>query len=1745
MKCVSLEPMGNYLYKINLKRILLLWVSVAFSLFAEAQNLAQHNWYFGNSVNAIRFNRGTNKAYTVTNKAIPFGTGGSAVATDPSNANLLFYTDGVNVYNANHAVMPNGAGLTANSASNQPVVISPKPGDSTMFYIFTNTASYVNTVGSSGTISIDTVDMKLFGGSVFPAPALGDVKNPKNGAIAGLTNRAEGMIIIPHANGTDYWLITQQSNSQNFGATLIDKTRTFPTTVTSGLGVPMSVANFSYNPKLKKLAVSAQDPSTDAVILTFNDATGALSFDRYIYNTGTNTTTNQSIYDIQWDQKGQYLYISRAGETGINADVLQYDYLNPTNTLTSVLKAPEFRSWGLQLAPDSAIYHLYQAVSGGPFLVEKFTKTDTIASSVIETTSPLGALDFKGTQFPSFIPKISFKLGLSFTAVGTCLNNNTTFFPRVLPNADSLRWDLGDTVITAWSPVHKYKNAKTYSVTLTAFSQGKPQKVTQSITISNFDLKITLPTDTTACHDEFPPPYGKSSPKQFSVKVRASGSSASSATYTWSNGQTGNTLKPDKPGYYYVVATDGSGCSTYAGVNVKEYGLQDQRANIWYFGNNAGIDFNPLFATPSGPAVALSGSNMDAPAGCAIVCDRNGQTIFYTDGDKVYDKTKTQIDAGIGGDPVSSQSSLIVPVPGDETLYYIFTTQAINGVSGNQLKYSLFDLKLNSGKGAIVQKGVLLFSKSTERITASNSWLIAHEYGNNTFRTYRITAGGLGDPVYSSIGSDHSFTSAANGQGYMRLGAKNTLAVALSTPGTSNLIELFHLNDSTGMLSYYRKISLSNTSGQVYGVEFSGGGSKVYASVSGAGSSDIYEYSIDTLGHTALKRDSVFAVTIGALQMAPDNQIYVAINNSTKLGKIMPVDDIKQKSPIDMGTGFALAAGTNSRMGLPNFVQHESNGFGGPGFTYTGICLGDSTKFVGSATDAIDQFFWTLGDGATSKQPNVSHLYAAANTYTVKMQLTNRCGLDTVIVHQVKINAPPALPSIPPAVPICTAAVTLNANTPNTPGLTYLWSTGAITQTISVSKPSFISVTNTDVNGCHSTAQSAVVDNRPQVNLGADQTVCQNTAVLALDAQNPGDNYVWKINGTTSSTIQFQAVDTTVPGIFTYTISVTDPVTSCVANAQKIFTVIQSPTFTFTSTNSTCGASTGSITVSAISTPHLYSYFLTGPGGFNQQGIDQATTTTTIGPLGGKAAGTYSAIITDQVSGCTISNSVGVSNNNFTVTPSPTTGCDPPKINVAVAGAATLPLQYLVTNGSNGQTTTGNSAAANFQVQLPSQGAGTTISYTVQVTDAGGCLVAPNLSFTTSSPTPLTITPNLCASPSATLNASGGYAGPSYTWTGPAISGSSSGAAISITAGGTYQVTATSAGGCAVTQSTTVNYNGPFTPDFTFNACQNQVVLNATPVSSNFTYRWYENGSATPTYFGQQVFAGTAPYNKSVVMEILDAQSGCTKRSASKPVNVVGLITASLASTLACNDGKPFTLTATTNATSPTYAWALNGTAISGATTATTSQTSEGTYKVDVTQSGCKATATIQVLKAPIPIGALAKQYRVCNDPDNHDPRTKTALLDPGYFSVYNWFKNTVPLSITTRVLTVDSEGNYQVDITNTFGCINSDKTVVINDCEPIIAGPNAFRPASLVSDNTAFKMFTFYLTSFEIIIFNRWGEAIFESKDEHFTWNGGYNNNPGQPLPGGTYTYLVRYVSSYHPERGVQEQRGGVVLLR
>ncbi|HEY0769175.1 MAG TPA: PKD domain-containing protein, partial [Sphingobacteriaceae bacterium] len=677
-------------------------------------------------------------------------------------------------------------------------------------------------------------------------------------------------------------------------------------------------------------------------------------------------------------------------------------------------------------------------------------------------------------------------------------------------------------------------------------------------------------------------------------------------------GQTTATLRPDSAGYYYLVATMGA-CQAYAGVNVKEYDSLDQRANIWHFGQNAGIDFNGL---PDDPPVAIRGP-LNTPEGTSVISDRNGQVIFSTDGQNIFIRDPADptqfVDitppTGLGGQNSSTQSALIMPVPGDETLFYIFTTQAIESGS-HELRYSLFDRKLNNGQGDLAESNKLLFARSTERITGNDNWLIAHEYGNNSFRAYPISGQGIGNPVISALGSDHSSAIVEQGQGYMELGARNILAVALTTPGTSNVVELFDFVDSTGMVTNFRTANLNSTAGQVYGIEISPGGNKLYATLRNPGTSQIVEFSIDSVGNPHFKQRVNQTGELGAMQVGPDGQIYVAINGSSSLGTFQANEDTTAVTPLPNPLQpFALLGGTTSQLGLPNFTQIISNPTSTPGFTVAGVCSGDSTTFTGTGKDAaIDKFYWTFGDGQSNIDggPEIAHLYPAlapgeaSRTYTVTLIIYNKCeplpNGYARFSQNITIFAPPADPTS--AFNICQDPLVLDANPPNAAGLTYQWSTGETAETITVNRQAIYNVTITDANTCTTDAQFLVADNRPQVELGASVTICEGTAIAPLDAQNPGATYAWQLNDVANgNTAQTQSVTTTAAGVFEYKVQVTDPVSTCFALDSITYTINESPNWSAVPTNpTTCSSMNGQIAITIFGPANtLFTYSVTGP----------------------------------------------------------------------------------------------------------------------------------------------------------------------------------------------------------------------------------------------------------------------------------------------------------------------------------------------------------------------------------------------------------------------------------------------------------------------------------------------------------------------------------------------------------------------
>ena len=227
-----------------------------------------------------------------------------------------------------------------------------------------------------------------------------------------------------------------------------------------------------------------------------------------------------------------------------------------------------------------------------------------------------------------------------------------------------------------------------------------------------------------------------------------------------------------------------------------------QRAVNWNFGDKAALNFGTQ------PPISLGGSGMGAVEGCASISDTLGNLLFYSNGAAVWNKNHQIMENGNGllGHVSSTQAALIVPQPGNDSLYYVFTTDAL-GVSDG-FRYSIVNKNLAGGLGAVTTKNVLLQTSVCEKLAATKHangrdvWILTHGFGNDIFYAYFLGERGITNcPIESRIGSYHG-----NGSPYAQG------AMVFSNSGKRlavcqyelNRIELFDFNASNGCLSNFK-----------------------------------------------------------------------------------------------------------------------------------------------------------------------------------------------------------------------------------------------------------------------------------------------------------------------------------------------------------------------------------------------------------------------------------------------------------------------------------------------------------------------------------------------------------------------------------------------------------------------------------------------------------------------------------------------------------------------------------------------------------------------------------------------------------------------------------------------------------------------------------------------------------------------------------------------------------------------------
>lgn len=194
--------------------------------------------------------------------------------------------------------------------------------------------------------------------------------------------------------------------------------------------------------------------------------------------------------------------------------------------------------------------------------------------------------------------------------------------------------------------------------------------------------------------------------------------------------------------------------------------------------------------------------------------------------------------------------------------------------------------------------------------------------------------------------------------------------------------------------------------------------------------------------------------------------------------------------------------------------------------------------------------------------------------------------------------------------------------------------------------------------------------------------------------------------------------------------------------------------------------------------------------------------------------------------------------------------------------------------------------------------------------------------------------------------------------------------------------------------------------------------------------------------------------------------------------------------------------------------------------------TTPGTYTVKLiiyTYTGCTDTAKATIFVGESPKVDLRSDTTIC---DYH-----SIILDAGtdYDSLY-WQDGS-----TNQMYTVTTSGKYIATVSNGCGIVADSVTIDVEVCDCNLVYPDAFTPNGDNKNDTYSPLYICNgLSAYNMRIFNRWGNLVYETNDINAGWNGKFN---GKDQPIGTYVYHIKATSS-KPEKKI-EVNGVLNLIR
>ncbi|MES2284801.1 MAG: SprB repeat-containing protein, partial [Bacteroidota bacterium] len=607
-------------------------------------------------------------------------------------------------------------------------------------------------------------------------------------------------------------------------------------------------------------------------------------------------------------------------------------------------------------------------------------------------------------------------------------------------------------------------------------------------------------------------------------------------------------------------------------------------------------------------------------------------------------------------------------------------------------------------------------------------------------------------------------------------------------------------------------------------------------------------------------------------------------------------------------------------------------------------------------------------------------------------------------------------------------SLTLSANgTGGTPPYTYLWNNQNPSQNILVGNGTY-TVKISDASNCPPAYATVTVTSFSvaiSANAGTDKTVCKQNPITTINGSVIGaSGGKWSAGGGTFSPNNTTLLGSTytptaaelTQGYADVTLTTTGNGT-CPAGTDivRINYVVFTGIVSFTSTPISCfGGNDGTATVSIAGGAPPFSYsWNTAPA--------QSTTTATNLTLG-----TYSVTTTDNI-GCTSTNPV------TTTQPTPL-ALSSSITNVLCSGGNNGSISITPTGGIGPYTylwQPGNQTTSSISTQL----AGT---YTVTVKDSKACPITSN--YTISQPSPIAIlfttTPVSCFNGSngmANSIVSGGTSPYTYNWSSGASSPNASGLMA-----GLVTLTVTDISGCFASNSVTVTQ---------------PTAIVASTTSTNETCNYSNDGTATAgasggnpgyTYLWQPGSLTSAIINNLssgiYTLTVTDLK-GCTGTAfatitepAALTINFVSQVNVS------CFGGSNGSVTASPSGGTINYSYLWTG----GATTASKTNLTQGTYSVTVTDSkGCVATNSVVITQPTLLTASTTSTNETCNYLNNG---TATAVPSGGTTGYTYFWKPSLQSTGTVNNL---AAGTYTLTVTDLNNC-TATATAVITEPTPL-----------------------------------------------------------------------------------------------